>query len=163
MKTTTTLEQMQAIGRALQRIHIRPFRCESSDPKYNAQRNLSGKTHYVDDDTLRFHKSRVLGTCIIHNGLLLRVTCSDSLDARNTKRGYRCAVFDVFGHCVSRPKLEDAYSTKQAAINASEKEEIDLVAHYQKAIETKREHAQSEILDCNEALGMFAQPESVAA
>lgn len=30
------------------------YRNEASDPRDNAQRNLSGRTHYVDDDTLRW-------------------------------------------------------------------------------------------------------------
>ncbi len=37
------------------------YRSESNNPKWNAQSNLSGRTHYVDEDTLRWHKSRATG------------------------------------------------------------------------------------------------------
>lgn len=33
------------------------YREQGNNPKYHAQRNLQGRTHYVDDDTLRFHKA----------------------------------------------------------------------------------------------------------
>ena len=165
MKTTNTDQEIKSIVEALGKLHIRIFCYESGDPKFNAQRNLAGKTHYVDDDTLRWHKSRVLGTAILHGGLLLRVTCSDALDMHNTKRGYRCAVFDVFGTAVSRPDLEHAATSKQAAINASEREEIDLVEHYRKTINSKIYYANEEITNCNRALAILPtpEPEAVAA
>ena len=159
MKTLQAESELSLIREALAKLHVRLFTHESSDAKWNAQRNLSGKTHYVDDDTLRFHHSRVLGTAILHGGLLLRVTCSDALDMHNTKRGFRCAVFDVFGTTVSRPTLEQAKSTKQAAIKASEQETIDLVKHYREAINSKTYHAQQDITDCNKTLAILPTPE----
>ena len=33
---------------------------ESYNPKRNAQANLAGRSHFVDDDTLRFFAGRVL-------------------------------------------------------------------------------------------------------
>lgn len=156
MKTTTTQAQIESITKALALIHVQTFRRESGDPKHNAQRNLAGKTHYVDDDTLRWHKSRVLGTTTLHNGLLFRVTCSDALDMNNSKRGFRCAVFDVFGTCISRPALESATATKQAAINASEREEIDLVAHYAKAISDKIQSLERESAELKQAAELLA-------
>lgn len=156
MTTTTTTEEIKSITEALQKIHVRPFGCESSDPKYNAQRNLRGKTHYVDDDTLRFHKSRVLSAQAIHGGLLFRIVCSDSLDMHNTKRGFRAVVFDVFGTTIDRPKLEDATATRQAAINASDKQSIDLVAHYQAAIQSELRRRESDAKELREALEMIS-------
>lgn len=159
MKASNTEQEIKLLIEALAKLHVRPFGHESSDPKYNAQRNLAGKTHYVEDDTLRFHHSRVLGTRVLHGGLLFRVTCSDALDMHNTKRGYRCAVFDVFGTTVSRPDLEHAKSSKQAAINASEAETIDLVKHYREAINSKIYWAQQTITECNGALAILPTPE----
>lgn len=159
MKATNTEQELKAIIDALAKLHVRPFGHESSDPKYNAQRNLNGKTHYVEDDTLRFHKSRVLGTRVLHGGLLFRVTCSDALDMHNTRRGFRCAVFDVFGTTVSRPDLEHAKSTKNAAINASENESIDLVKHYRDAINQRIYWAQQNIAECNGALAILPTPQ----
>ncbi|KAH2035914.1 hypothetical protein KXW51_006159, partial [Aspergillus fumigatus] len=73
------------------------FRTESHDPKTNAQRNLCGRTHYVDDDNLRFHKSRVISARVVDNGLLFAIVTSDALDFENRKRGFRYVIFDVFG------------------------------------------------------------------
>lgn len=131
---STTEADIKAILEALQKVHVKPYCWESGDPKYNAQRNLSGRTHYVDDDTLKFHKSRVLESCSLWNGLLFRIVCSDALDMHNTRRGFRVVVFDVFGTTIYCPKLEEAMSSKQAAINACNREIIDLVEHYRKAL-----------------------------
>lgn len=134
MKTNTTDEQIKGIISALGKLHKLPFDTKSNDNKANAQRNLKGLTHYVDDDTLRWHHSRIVGCTVMHGGLLLRVTCSDALDMNNTRRGFRACVFDVFGTCISREKLEDAHKTREKAISASEDLEIDLVAHYAEAM-----------------------------
>lgn len=91
------------------------YRDESSNPKWNAQRNLQGRTHYVDDDTLRFHKARILQTHITDNGLLFAMVESVALDPHNSKRGYRPVVFDVFGTVLERPSLENACRSRQQA------------------------------------------------
>ena len=114
---------------------MRLFRNESSDAKTNAQRNLCGRTHYVDGDTLRFHKSRVLAARVIDKGLLFAITTSDALDMNNTKRGYRYVILDVFGTVLARPTLENAFRTRQqcdkamwAVLNAIDAREHTLVA-----------------------------------
>lgn len=116
------------------------YREQGSNPKYHAQRNLQGRTHYVDDDTLRFHKSRVLSARIVDGGLLFAIVTSDALDYNNTKRGYRYVVFDVFGKVLSRVDLEDAFKTAAAATKAMWKylDTIDATAHTLKAIEEQR-------------------------
>jgi hypothetical protein len=97
---------------------MRPYRAESSDPTSNAQRNLEGRTHYVDADTLRFHKSRVLKTYIPDNGLLFGLIESVAMDMHNTKRGFRYVVFDIFGTVLSRVNLEECFSTREKAQKA---------------------------------------------
>jgi len=91
---------------------------ESSNPKFNAQRNLSGRTHYVDDDTLKFHRSRVLSSRCTDGGLLFAIVTSDGLNYENTRRGYRFAIFDVFGTILERPTLYEAYRTSAQATKA---------------------------------------------
>ena len=135
MKTNNTEAQIKSIVAALSKLHKRTFDYKSGDPKGNAQRNLSGLTHYVDDNTLRWHHSRIVSTAHLHGGLLFRVTCSDALDMNNTKRGFRSVVFDVFGTVISRPDLEHTHKTSDKAIKASNEEEIDLVKHYRTALE----------------------------
>lgn len=113
----------------------RLYRDESSYAKVNAQANLAGRTHYVDDNILRFHKSRVLVCKITDGGLLLAIVTSDAIDYQNTKRGFRYAIFDVFGTVVERTKLEDAYRTRAqatkamwAAVNAIDAKAVTLAA-----------------------------------
>jgi hypothetical protein len=86
-----------------------------SSAKYEAQDQLSGKTHYVDDDTLRFHHCRIISCDISHDGMLFWLIESVSLDMNNTKRGFRYVVFDVFGNVISRHDLADCVSTSKKA------------------------------------------------
>jgi hypothetical protein len=155
MKTTSTEKQIDAIKSALAKLYIRPFDCKSCDPKYNAQRNLSGITHYVEDDTLKWHHSRISSSNALFGGLLFRCVMSDSLDMHNTKRGFRAVVHDVFGTCVSRPELENAFPTSAKALSASEAESIDLVAHYRKAIAEQMTRAQDKLNELKEAAALI--------
>jgi len=100
------------------------YRNEASDPKSNAQRNLCGRTHYVDDDTLRYHKSRVISSRHTDGGLLFAVVTSDAKDYENRSRGFRFVIFDVFGNVVQRDtdqwfrKSEQATKAMWEALNA---------------------------------------------
>lgn len=116
------------------------YRNESSDPKANAQRNLCGRTHYVDDDTLRFHKSRVISARHTDGGLLFAIVTSDQLDYAGTKRGFRFVIFDVFGTVLERTEMEAAYRTSAKATKEmwALVNSIDAVAHTTKAIEKAR-------------------------
>jgi hypothetical protein len=149
MTTKATTEQIEAITRALKPLYIRLFEPKSCDAKYNAQQNLSGRTHYVDTDTLRWHKSRVLSSSDQAGGLLFRITTSDSLDMHNTKRGTRCVVFDLFGTTVYRPDLDQASKSSTAAQKAcsAAMADFDLVAHYRQAIHERLERAEREAAD----------------
>jgi len=91
---------------------------QHNDPKFNAQRNLQGLTHYVDDDTLRYHKARILRSGALYNGLIFWLIESVSLDYNNTKRGFRYVLFDTFGTVISRVSLEDSYKTHEQAKKA---------------------------------------------
>jgi hypothetical protein len=57
--------------------------------------NLCGRTHYVDQDTLRWHKSKIISSHVVDGGLLFAIVTSDALDMQNTKRGFRYVIFDV--------------------------------------------------------------------
>ena len=91
------------------------FEQRGSGAKFNAQYNLRERTHYLDDDSLRFHKSRVVGCYISDAGLMLAVLESVALDYANTRRGFRGVLFDVFGNVVSTRSLDECYSTAKAA------------------------------------------------
>jgi hypothetical protein len=125
------------------------YRDESSYAKINAQRNLSGRTHYVDDSTLRFHKSKVLRARVHDNGLLFSVVTSDALDMNGTKRGFRYAIFDIFGNVIARPELADAFKTSEQASKAmyAVLNGIDAFAHTREAIESARAGFEMEMAD----------------
>jgi|SRR5215469_7972006 len=82
---------------------------------YCAQRNLNDRTHYVDNDTLRFHKSRVLRSYVVDDGLLFAIIESIATDYNNKKRGFRYVVFNIFGEVISRVDLEHCWSTRSKA------------------------------------------------
>lgn len=98
------------------------------------------RTHYVDDDTLRYHHSRVLSARHVDGGLLFAIICSDALDMRNTSRGFRYSIFDLFGTVIERPDLEHAFKTSRQAEKAmwAALNNIDAVAHTLAAIEKAR-------------------------
>jgi len=153
-------EDLAKLIDAVKAFGARLFQSESSDPTSNAQRNLSGRTHYVDTDTLRWHKSRVLSTAILADGLLFRITESCALDMHNTKRGKRCVVFDVFGTTVCRPDLESTSATSDAARNASNREvaALDLAAHYRDALVSKLHWFELDAEKIRFALALLATP-----
>ena len=125
------------------------YRSESSDPKTNAQRNLCGRTHYVDEDTLRFHKSRVLSAGITDQGLLFWIVTSDALTPDGRRRGFRYVIFDVFGTVLARPDTKDAWKSHASARKAMRKalDSIDAVKVTFEAIERHRAATEREMVD----------------
>jgi hypothetical protein len=123
------------------------FKDESSHAKVNAQHNLCGRTHYVDDDTLRWHKSHIISARVVDRGLLFAIVTSDALDMNNTKRGFRYVIFDVFGSVLGRPELKEAYRTSALATKAmwTALNKIDAKAHTLAAIENARQQYTKEL------------------
>jgi hypothetical protein len=90
--------------------------CWYSSEKDIAQSALAGRTHYVDESTIKHFHSRIIGTkfacellgsngryhffCIVES---LPLTPPD----RPHKRGFRPVVFDISGKTVFRPDLEE--------------------------------------------------------
>jgi hypothetical protein len=91
---------------------------ESSYPKTNAQINLSGRTHYVEDQSLKYHHARILSSGHTYDGLLFYIIESCAADHLNKNRVIRGVVFDVFGKVVYRPSLEDSFKTSDKARKA---------------------------------------------
>lgn len=138
---------------------MRLYRDESSNPKRNAQLNLAGRTHYVDDDTLRFHKSRVLRTYRTNSGLLFALIESYALDPDNQRRAFRHVIFDVFGTVISMPDLNSGSSTRAAAEKAmwGAINNIDAVAWTLKAIDAQERHAITEFANMRKKLQELAK------
>jgi hypothetical protein len=108
------------------------FRNRYSAPLNRARDCLAGLTHYVDEGTMRYFRSRVSSSGVSCSGLLFYIVESCSLDPDHKTRGFRGVVFDVFGETVYRPDLDHCRKTSEAArrdmyafING-----FDLGAHY---------------------------------
>lgn len=128
---------------------MKPYRHESGNPKYNAQRNLNGRTHYVDDDTLRFHYSRILKTVITDNGLLFALIESCAADMDNRRRVFRPVIFDIGGTVVSRLRIDAGLSTRLAAEKELWKQlnALDAIALTKEAIDREERNFNREISD----------------
>ena len=83
--------------------------------KSDAQKNLSSKTHYADDSTLRFFHGRILSCQSLNDGLVLGIVESVAGNCENSFRVYRPCFFDIDGKVISRPSLSDAFKTGKQA------------------------------------------------
>ena len=68
-----------------------------STEKALAQRQLAGRTHYADDNTLRFFGARINETRQDGNGLWFALR--ESVQPPHSNRVHRWAIFDIFGQC----------------------------------------------------------------
>ena len=127
------------------------YRNESSYPKNNAQRNLQGRTHYVDDDTLRGFHSCIISARETDGGLLFAIVTSDAKDFENKSRGFRYVIFDLFGTVVERnPSSTDReyFRTSDQATKAMWKalDAIDAVEVNRKAALSARKSFELELV-----------------
>ena len=96
--------------------HYQLFENKSYNDKINVQSNLAGRTHYFNEDSMKFHKSKILYSTITDGGLLLGVIESYAVDMYNNTRAFRPVIFDVFGDIVNeRLSLEEGLKTKDQA------------------------------------------------
>lgn len=84
----------------------------------NARRNLAGRTHYADPDTLRFFNARILKCSALHDGLILGILESLSAGFEHSRRVFRPVFFDLDGNTLERPNIDESYSTRRAAERA---------------------------------------------
>ena len=130
---------IQTIKQALIEVNARPFQEHYfSQAKHIAQEALLGRTHYVDDSTLRYFHARITDARTIMDGLFFEIMESSSKDMHNTSRGLRVVVFDVFGETVYRPNIDGMKSTSAAARKAYEKDfSIDPAAYYAEKLQSR--------------------------
>ena len=118
--------------------NVAPFTDRSSDHKRNAQQNLQGRTHYAEDESLRFFHARIVSAHADQNGLFFKMVESIAVDYKNTRRGFRVVVFDLFGQVIYRPSLDDCASTQAAAVVLWMKsEKIDPAAYYRAELKAR--------------------------
>jgi hypothetical protein len=87
----------QSIETALRAAGVYPFRAESMHADYNAERNLSGRTHFCDPATRKYFKARVLNSGVSDDGLVFWLIESNRSKPFDSKRNKRFVAFDVFG------------------------------------------------------------------
>lgn len=143
----------EKLDAALQAAGTSRFREESCYAKEDAQRNLTGKTYYVDKGTLRFHKSRVISTHISPDSLLFGIVETSAADWQNRTRICRSVVFDVFGNIVERkewpnPRAAGAHLGNRLPNFPTYSHTISLL---RKQVEERLKDA-SRILECLNAL-----------
>ena len=113
--------------------NVAPYTDKSSDHKRNAQENLKGRTHYAEEETLRFFKVRIVSSAADQNGLFFKIIESVAIDYDNNRRGFRVVVFDLFGNSMYRPSFDECTSTKKAAVLLWMKsEKIDPATYYRR-------------------------------
>ena len=125
-----------------------------SNPLHYAQDQLTGRTHYVDESTLRFFHSRVVGAHHDADGLLFWIVESTARDHENAARGFRSVVFNIFGEVVNRVDLSDMVKTSDKArgLYRNWLESFDIVAHYREALESRAKRLETEAQQYREAL-----------
>lgn len=142
------------VSKILRNIGVELFREKSGYPKCDAQQNLMGRTHYVDDDTLRYHYSRILGRGVFADGALFYIITSDAMDMNNTQRGFRYVVFDVFGAVVSRLPVDQCFRTSDQARKALStwRGTFDETEYYTGVLQQRAIRLQRELNALNQAI-----------
>jgi len=137
---------MIKLVQTLRALNIKTFSDRSYDAQRNARINLEGITHYVDLDTLRYFKARIVKAFDSCHGSIFFLVESVAKNPDNSERGFRFVLFDVFGVVVNPRDTYYTTSDKAKKAGYSFLETFDLMAHYRKAIAGKakaveREHA----------------------
>lgn len=136
---------------------ISAYECKSCDPKYNAQRNLEGRTHYADEGTLKFFKARILSARHDANGLLFYIIESTPGISDNPKKTKRAVVFDVFGAVVNERASSNG-GTWHSTSDQAHKDAMafiasfDAIAHTTEALKAKAKRMEQEAKDIMAAL-----------
>ena len=142
---------------------------KSSYPLSDAQQNLAGRTHYVDADTLRYFRSRILSARATDDGLLYAIVESCSGDHEHKTRIFRHVIFDLFGNVIDRPNMnrDDANRPSRSQAKAMDAmwkalEAIDADAVTRAAIESHRASYARELAELTNRLDAV-KAEKIAA
>lgn len=126
MELTTLKNALNAYG-------VNPYRDDSSYAVSRAQRALSCRTHYVDDDTMKYFGCRINACGIDFNGLYCWIL--ESVSHPSMGRVHRFVLFDVFGTVLTernemlRKTRKQAEKDKEAFLGS-----FDPLAHTEAAL-----------------------------
>jgi hypothetical protein len=114
------------------------YECRHHEPTYDAQRNLDGRSHYVDDRTLGYFGSRILHAEHAARGTLFVLIESRGIESRAGRRRMRVVVFNIAGHVVAHASADTWYSTTRDARRAipAVLESIDANAENARALDS---------------------------
>ena len=145
--------ELNTLRDILRATNLELFGDKANLPKYNAQRNLQGRTHYVDDSTLRYFHSRITSAHDTCSGALFYIIESTALDPDNRSRGFRGVVFDVWGSVIYRPDLQSTYRTSQGASKAMYQwlNGFDVPAYYAEKLQERAKRLEGEALTLRSA------------
>jgi hypothetical protein len=87
--------ELETLKNALIAYGAHPYRDDSSYALPRAQRALSGRTHYVDNDTMKYFGCRINACQVDFNGLYCWIL--ESVSHPSMGRVHRFVLFDVFG------------------------------------------------------------------
>jgi len=112
----------------------------------NAQSMLIGRTHYVDDNTLRYFGARITSAQPSGFGLFYRLTESVGRGSYSDKRGFRTVLFDLNGQVVYRPSLDEMQTTSAKAEKAFYAwfNDFDQVNYYREQLALKATHTRDQ-------------------
>lgn len=124
------------------------FRDRSGMALNQAQRNLEGRSHYVDDSTMKAFVSRIHTANVMDDGLTFGIVESLQKTANPDEgRVFRPVIFDVFGNVIYRPDLEESFDTQKQAMSEfwKQADEIDPVKTTLDGAKQKQEAMQKEL------------------
>jgi len=124
------------------------FEQRSGDAKSDAQANLEGITHYVDENTLKGFGARILQTVSTDEGLFFALL--ESLPGDNTGRLFRPVIFDCFGTvCNDRLSRSESFRTSKAANKQMwiDLNKLDASEHYSQVFASKLRRLHATIED----------------
>lgn len=131
-------------------LNLRKYQYMYMKPKADAQHNLRGRSFYVDDDTLKYHKARVLNCAPACDGLAYWIIESYAADYENRSRAFRPVVFNILGDIVYRVNLDQGFKTEKAARKALDAflESFDAVQQTKGALEWYKIRENNRIQQC---------------
>jgi len=117
--------------------NARPYENRSCSPKAYAQDQLSGRTHYVDESTLKYFNARISLARPVALGLFFLIC--ESVTTPEGGRGFRFVLFDVFGTVIFHPNLDQLKNTSEKAKKYFYQwfDQLDVTAHYLRALQSK--------------------------
>ena len=137
---------------------------KSSYPKNNAQLNLEGRNYFATDSTLRAFGSRINSAHPTASNLLFYVIESSYTNWEKTKRGFKYAIFDVFGEEVNRLSIAEAVSTSEKARKAmySFLNDFDVAEYYAQKLESIARRADREAGEARAIVQQITESEALA-